>query len=67
MGRVVCEPVTDYIRYEYAITTLYLRAGEAVRWLPRRHASDIPLPGNDFRLPDDTISYWYKRFRYCGP
>ncbi|THA28456.1 hypothetical protein E6R18_28185 [Streptomyces sp. A1277] len=26
-----------------------------MRWLPRRHASDIPLPGNDFWLLDDRL------------
>ncbi|WP_086023121.1 DUF6879 family protein [Streptomyces sp. SPB074] len=54
-ARIVSEPVTDYIRYEHAITPLNLQAGEDVRWLPRRHASDIPLPGNDFWLLDDQL------------
>lgn len=54
-ARIVSEPVTDYIRYEHAITPLNLQAGEDVRWLPRRHASDIPLPGNDFWLLDGTL------------
>ncbi|MGW6457063.1 DUF6879 family protein [Streptomyces sp. NPDC055078] len=46
-ARVVSEPVTDYIRYEHAGTVVNLLAGEQVRWLPRRQASDIALPGND--------------------
>ncbi|MFF5393350.1 DUF6879 family protein [Streptomyces sp. NPDC013012] len=54
-ARIVSEPVTDYIRYEHAITPLNLQAGEDVRWLPRRHASDIALPGNDFWLLDDHL------------
>ncbi|MER5556845.1 DUF6879 family protein [Streptomyces sp. NPDC002793] len=54
-ARIVSEPVTDYIRYEHAITPLNLQAGEDVRWLPRRRASDIPLPGNDFWLLDDCL------------
>ncbi|MCC8452744.1 DUF6879 family protein [Streptomyces rochei] len=54
-ARIVSEPVTDYIRYEHAITPLNLQAGEDVRWLPRRHASDIPLPGNDFWLLDERL------------
>jgi hypothetical protein len=54
-ARIVSEPVTDYIRYEHAITPLNLQAGEEVRWLPRRRASDIPLPGNDFWLLDGRI------------
>lgn len=52
-ARIVSEPVTDYIRYEHALTVVNLAAGELVRWLPRRRASDIALPGNDFWLFDD--------------
>lgn len=52
-ARIVSEPVTDYIRYEHAITVVNLIAGEEVRWLPRRKASDIALPGNDFWLFDN--------------
>ncbi|WP_035850626.1 DUF6879 family protein [Kitasatospora azatica] len=54
-ARIVSEPVTDYIRYEHAGTVVNLAAGELVRWLPRRQASDIALPGNDFWLFDDAI------------
>ncbi|MGH3645710.1 MAG: DUF6879 family protein [Micromonosporaceae bacterium] len=46
-ARIVSQPVTDYIRYEHAGTTVNIFAGELVRWLPRRHASDLGLPGND--------------------
>ena len=53
-ARVVSEPVSDYIRFEHAVTAaLNIAAGEEVRWLPRRQASDIALPGNDFWLFDD--------------
>ncbi|RLU92085.1 hypothetical protein CTZ27_19675 [Streptomyces griseocarneus] len=52
-ARVVSEPVTDYIRFEHASTHLTDQAGEESRWLPRRSASDIALPGNDFWLIDD--------------
>lgn len=54
-ARIVSEPATDYIRYEHAGTPVNLAAGEQVRWLPRRHASDIALPGNDFWLFDDKL------------
>lgn len=47
-ARIVSEPVTDYIRWEHAATPLNLEAGELVRWLPRRQAVDIALPGADF-------------------
>jgi hypothetical protein len=52
-ARIVSEPVTDYIRYEHAITDgCNIAAGEQVAWLPRRQASDLALPGNDFWLFD---------------
>ena len=48
----MCEPVSDYMRFSYAGTGPNIEAGEQVRWLPRRRASRIPLPGNDFWLLD---------------
>ncbi|MFJ7416413.1 DUF6879 family protein [Streptomyces sp. NPDC098077] len=57
-ARIVSEPVTDYIRFEHAITDANLRAGEQVRWLPRRRASTLALPGNDFWLIDDQVVRW---------
>ena len=50
------EPLTDYIRYEHFITAANnVAAGEDVRWLPRRRASDLCVPGNDFWLFDDRL------------
>jgi hypothetical protein len=55
-ARVVSEPLADFIRFEYDITDgLNIAAGEQVRWLPRRRASDLCLPGNDFWLFDDRL------------
>jgi len=51
-ARIVCEPVSDYIRFSHAGTGQNIEAGEDVRWLPRRLASSIALPGNDFWLFD---------------
>ena len=52
-ARIVSEPITPYIRFEYDVTeSTNLAAGEQVRWLPRRHASDLCLPGNDFWVFD---------------
>lgn len=45
--RIVSEPVTEYIRFEHAITPSNIAAGEDVRWIPRVHASGLALPGND--------------------
>lgn len=53
-ARIVSEPVTEYIRFEYAVTAgVNVATGEQVRWLPRRQASDLSLPGNDFWLFDN--------------
>lgn len=51
-ARIVSEPVTEYIRFEHAGTVVNVLAGEQVRWLPRRHASDLMLPGNDLWIFD---------------
>jgi len=57
-ARIVSEPVTEYIRFEYDITFGNVAAGEQVRWLPRRHASALALPGNDFWLLDgERVSF----------
>lgn len=54
-ARIISEPISDYVRYEYDITgELNIAAGERVRWLPRRQATDLSLPGNDFWLFDDS-------------
>jgi hypothetical protein len=55
-ARIVSEPVSDYIKFEHEATAgLNVAAGEDVRWLPRRRASDLCLPGNDFWLFDDSL------------
>jgi hypothetical protein len=54
-ARIVSEPVTEYIRYEHSCTPQNLAAGEDVRWLPRRLASDLLIPGNDFWLFDNDL------------
>ncbi|MCS0639495.1 hypothetical protein NX801_28445 [Streptomyces sp. LP05-1] len=57
-ARIVSEPVSDYIRYEHDSTYQNIAAGESVRWLPRRKASDLSLPGNDFWLFDGRLIMW---------
>ena len=53
-ARIISEPVTDYIRYEWEGTGSNVEAGEEIKWLSRRFASAIALPGNDFWLFDDS-------------
>lgn len=55
-ARVVSEPLAPYIRFEHSITeATSIDAGEDVRWLPRRLASGLLLPGNDLWLFDDRL------------
>ncbi|MER6381374.1 DUF6879 family protein [Streptomyces sp. NPDC001250] len=57
-ARIVSTPVSEYIRFEYDVTEgLNIAAGEQVRWLPRRNASDLLLPGNDFWVFDSRLLY----------
>ncbi len=60
-ARIVSEPLSDFTRHEFEITPqLNIPAGVQVRWLPRRRASDLALPGNDFWVFDDhTIRFGY--------
>ena len=52
-ARIVSEPLSDYIRFEHAVTAGHnIAAGEEVRWLPRRLTTNLALPGNDFWLFD---------------
>ncbi|WP_370656759.1 DUF6879 family protein [Streptomyces sp. NBS 14/10] len=53
-ARIVSEPVTDYIRFEHDFTFANVAAGELVRWLPRRDAADIALPGTDLWMFDES-------------
>lgn len=59
-ARVVSEPISEYVRFEYEMTPgTNLAAGERVRWLPRHEAPDIAVPLNDFWLLDDRVLLHY--------
>lgn len=56
--RVVTEPVSEYIRYEYDGTPQNLAFGEDIRWLPRRLVPPdvvFPLAGRDWWLFDNYL------------
>ncbi|MFF0794627.1 DUF6879 family protein [Streptomyces spiralis] len=56
--RVVTEPVSPYIRWEYETTPLNEEAGEDIRWLPRHLLpADITFPfkAKDWWLYDDRL------------
>jgi Family of unknown function (DUF6879) len=58
--RVVSEPVTEYVKFEFLDAAQLVRAGEDVRWLPRQRASALLLPGNDLWCFDaETVVFTY--------
>jgi hypothetical protein len=57
--RIVSEPVTEYIRFEYDVTAAHnIAAGEGVRWLPRHAASGLLVPVEDFWVFDAQVVLW---------
>jgi hypothetical protein len=56
IGRVhvVSRPLTDYLRYEFAVYSRTVEAGEDVRILDLTDQPDPGLPAQDFWLFDDT-------------
>jgi hypothetical protein len=51
--RIVSQPHTDYTRWGLTVAPLNIEAGEDIRWLPRRLASGLSLPADDFWLFDE--------------
>jgi hypothetical protein len=57
--RLISEPVTAYIRFEYDVTAAHnVAAGEQVRWLPRRKAGGLLVPCSDFWVFDSRVVLW---------
>jgi hypothetical protein len=55
--RIVSEPVTEYVRYEYDVTAGFnIASGEEVRWLPRDRAVGLLLPAVDCWIFDEKIT-----------
>ena len=56
-ARIVSEPVSEYVQYEYEITAdNNLAAGEDVRWLPRHRAVGLLIPAVDFWVFDGSTT-----------
>ncbi|MDN3029395.1 DUF6879 family protein [Streptomyces sp. S.PB5] len=56
--RVVTEPHSPYIQWEYAATARNEEAGEQIRWVPRHLLPGklvFPVGGNDWWLLDDRL------------
>ncbi|RAY14528.1 hypothetical protein DPM19_16080 [Actinomadura craniellae] len=57
-ARVVSEPLSDCARFLHSVTDKNIKAGEEVRWLPRRRAFDLFLPGADLWMFDQRLVRW---------
>lgn len=56
-ARIVSEPVSEYVRYEYEITEANnVAAGEEVRWLPRPKAIGLLVPAVDLWVFDGSTT-----------
>jgi hypothetical protein len=57
-ARIVSEPVTDYVIFEYDVTEAHnIASGESVRWLARSQASDLLVPPTDFWVIDGVAVF----------
>ncbi|MDQ1295441.1 MAG: hypothetical protein QG608_3326 [Actinomycetota bacterium] len=54
--RVVSEPISEYIHYEYDGTFTNIAVGEDIRWLPRPQALGLLLPVVDFWVFDGSTA-----------
>ncbi|MFI7533727.1 DUF6879 family protein [Streptosporangium sp. NPDC049376] len=54
--RLVSEPLSDYQRMSLRYSGSAVDAGEDLRWLPRRLASTVLLPGNDMFVLDGRLA-----------
>ncbi|MFF4991391.1 DUF6879 family protein [Streptosporangium saharense] len=59
--RVVSEPVSEYMRFEHAVTpAVNLSGGEEIRWLTRQGARDLLIPAVDVWVVDgETALFLY--------
>lgn len=56
--RVVTEPISEYVRFEWEETAKNIAAGEDIRWLPRNRIPDdvaFPADGKDWWLFDGRL------------
>ena len=58
-ARIVSEPISEYVRFEYDVTSGHnIASGESVRWLPRHRSAGLVVPPVDFWLFDDKAVIW---------
>jgi hypothetical protein len=56
--RIISRPMSEYMRWEHAITSANLAVGEDIRWLWRDEAADLLVPAADCWVFDDRVIRW---------
>ncbi|MCD0447661.1 hypothetical protein LO762_00390 [Actinocorallia sp. API 0066] len=56
--RVISKPMSEYMRWEHAVTDMNVSFGEDIRWLWRHDAADLLLPAADCWVFDSRIVRW---------
>ena len=63
-ARVVSAPFSDYQRWTFSHVSLFVEAGEDIRYVSRRRLIDVLLPGSgDFYIFDDRLALF---LHYAG-
>ncbi|MGH3517015.1 MAG: DUF6879 family protein [Haloechinothrix sp.] len=53
--RMVTQPPTEYLRWQFSLTGLNVEAGEDIRWLSEADAKTFGAPTFDYYLLDDDL------------
>ncbi|GAA4157136.1 hypothetical protein GCM10022416_58620 [Actinomadura keratinilytica] len=56
--RIISRPMSEYMRWEYAVTDANVSFGEDIRWLWRDQAADLLVPAADCWVFDNRVIRW---------
>ncbi|WP_329243091.1 hypothetical protein OG417_45295 [Actinoallomurus sp. NBC_01490] len=56
--RIISRPMSEYMRWEHAVTHANIAVGEDIRWLWRDQAADLLVPAADCWVFDDRVIRW---------
>lgn len=56
--RIISRPMSEYMRWEHAVTDANVSFGEDIRWLWRDQAADLLVPAADCWVFDNRVIRW---------
>ncbi|MDL4770708.1 DUF6879 family protein [Actinomadura xylanilytica] len=56
--RIISRPMSEYMKWEHAVTHANIAVGEDIRWLWRDQAADLLVPAADCWVFDDRVIRW---------